>query len=695
MSTLQMPPNKQTSLQADDLANDWNNHWISSAEFLIYLRTAWRDESPLKGSKLLEKIKSVEPNQNIASEQVLSLLSSDFSLQAIDINAYHARDLGLIIPILFAVKGDQFLPLEKFPKTINPIEVPEGIKLFYVTNQLPNQKLTKVQFINRLLDSRYKTIGMILVLGLVPILISACAELLNQPLFDTIVPSGQIPAVILIGVATLFFQGSGQIITSLTQQFQVIFDSQVGLASKLATGQRFLDARTQDLPQRDVGNWRLTFSVASAFLGSFQSLFISIPLAIFSLVINLLVMGAFTDFTAVVHLFLICLIPTFASLLITYASSTIALKMMGQQSKLESIIYSVVKNIRGIWMSNSQAYFQRQFETARSEMAKSLLKSGTVSASTDVIDKITTGLMYSYIYFQYYRSSTVPGEHPASVGSLLVIYSAIGIVSGSLNSISGDLVSIFQTLPTYWTPNAIRDISSFVAPIDEENDVTVSSIEFNEITYQANGIKGPFKNPISFRVQSPGSVAIVGPSGSGKSTLLRLILGHLKPSSGQVLLLDQFGNDIAIDLYQANVLVLTQDVRLFGDHLRDVVDPAGKFTDQELEKAASQLNLTEVLDQLPLRWLTPINEFSRDLSLGQLQLFKLTKALLKRYSIIISDEPTCHLPENLHMQSLKLLNDNCDLHLSVLHRQTGLSVFESVLSLTNEGEVTMQGRSLS
>jgi ABC-type bacteriocin/lantibiotic exporter with double-glycine peptidase domain len=196
-------------------------------------------------------------------------------------------------------------------------------------------------------------------------------------------------------------------------------------------------------------------------------------------------------------------------------------------------------------------------------------------------------------------------------------------------------------------------------------------------------------------VQSPGSVAIVGPSGSGKSTLLRFILGHLKPSSGQVLLLDQFGNDIAIDLYQANVLVLTQDVRLFGDHLRDVVDPAGKFTNQELEKAASQLNLTEVLDQLPLRWLTPINEFSRDLSLGQLQLFKLTKALLKRYSIIISDEPTCHLPENLHMQSLKLLNDNCDLHLSVLHRQTGLSVFESVLSLTNEGEVTMQGRALS
>jgi ABC-type bacteriocin/lantibiotic exporter with double-glycine peptidase domain len=205
----------------------------------------------------------------------------------------------------------------------------------------------------------------------------------------------------------------------------------------------------------------------------------------------------------------------------------------------------------------------------------------------------------------------------------------------------------------------------------------------------AEGINGPFKKPLRFELTSPGSVAVTGQSGSGKSTLMRLLLGHLKPVSGRILLIDDYGNDLDFELHQANVLVISQDLRMFGDHLRDVLDPSSEFSDAELEKAASELNLTKILDQLPLRWLTPINEFSRDLSLGQLQLFKLSKALLKRYSIIISDEPTCHLPENLHLQALNVLNSNCDLHVSVLHRSSGLEVFDQVLTLSNEGEASL------
>jgi ABC-type bacteriocin/lantibiotic exporter with double-glycine peptidase domain len=104
------------------------------------------------------------------------------------------------------------------------------------------------------------------------------------------------------------------------------------------------------------------------------------------------------------------------------------------------------------------------------------------------------------------------------------------------------------------------------------------------------------------------------------------------------------------------------------------------------------MGLADVLDQLPLRWLTPVNEFSRDLSLGQLQLFKLTKALLKRHTIIITDEPTCHLPEALHLQALRLLNQHCDLHISVLHRQSGKTLFDRIIELSSDGVIKLSGR---
>lgn len=671
----------------------WQEGWLDADGFSTYLISQCSQVSPLKGTASLARLKDFqEQGGSLSAPQLISLLSSELAIQPLQINVYHSRDLARIVPLTFAQRGDEFLPCTKFPSVLNPIDVPEDIKLYFLSTILPNRKLTKLQFVQAVLKSRYNQLLVLLSIGTVPILLAAGAELLNQPLFDSIVPAGHVPLVLLIGIATLFCQGAGQVITSITQQYQVIFNGQVGLASKLSTGERFLQAKTQDLPERDVGSWRLTFSVASAFMGSLESMVISIPLALFSLVVNLVVMGAYTDMSAIQHLLLICMIPSLVSLCITYAGSMVAIKLMGQQSQLESIIYSVVKNIRGIWMTNTASYFQGRFSNARANMGKNLIKSGTISASTQVLDKITTGLLYTYIYSEYYKSSTTAGSHQMSVGSLLVIYSAIGIITGSLNSLTGDFVNIFQTLPTYWTPNAIRDISSFVTSKGAERNVEIRSIILDNVSYTAKEVNGPFKIPLNVTLTGPGSIAIMGPSGSGKSTLLRLLLGHLKPTSGEVQLIDTVGNEAGTDLYQTDVLVISQELRLFGDHLRDVMDPGRNYSDKELETAAEAMGLTTVLDDLPLRWLTPVNEFSRDLSLGQLQLFKLSKALLRRHSIIISDEPTCHLPEDLHIKALQKLNEHCDLHISVLHRQSAVPHFDQVLELDGHGAIKLTRR---
>ena len=124
--------------------------------------------------------------------------------------------------------------------------------------------------------------------------------------------------------------------------------------------------------------------------------------------------------------------------------------------------------------------------------------------------------------------------------------------------------------------------------------------------------------------------------------------------------------------------------------LRDVGDPQAMPSDQELEEAAEAIQLKEVLESLPLRWKTPVNEYSRDLSLGQLQLFKISRVLLRPYSIVISDEPTCHLPEDLHLKALATINQNCSLHLSAIHRSSGFAQFESFLLIQPDGSITVQ-----
>ena len=55
----------------------------------------------------------------------------------------------------------------------------------------------------------------------------------------------------------------------------------------------------------------------------------------------------------------------------------------------------------------------------------------------------------------------------------------------------------------------------------------------------------------------------------------------------------------------------------------------------------------------------------------------------------MSDEPTCHLPEDQHKNAIKILNSRSKLHLSVLHRQSALSLFDAVLAVTTDGDISL------
>lgn len=270
-----------------------------------------------------------------------------------------------------------------------------------------------------------------------------------------------------------------------------------------------------------------------------------------------------------------------------------------------------------------------------------------------------------------------------------MIYFAIGSLSGSLNSISQDLVSVAQTLPTYWTPNAIRDIEAFDSIVSVDKIECPDRIDICDLTCTFPDGFYPFEEPLSFSLEVNKSYALIGPSGSGKSTLLNLLIGHLEPRSGSIKLFDQHQQQFADSLIKCDLLVLTQDPSLCGGRLRDVVDPSRHYSLDQIESASATLGLDSLLDSLPLRWDTPVNEFSRDLSLGQLQRFKIARALIAPHDIIVSDEATCHLPEEQHLEALRLLNAQSKIHVSVLHRLSALHLFDYVIELDRLGNLRL------
>jgi ATP-binding cassette subfamily C protein LapB len=90
---------------------------------------------------------------------------------------------------------------------------------------------------------------------------------------------------------------------------------------------------------------------------------------------------------------------------------------------------------------------------------------------------------------------------------------------------------------------------------------------------------------------------------------------------------------------------------------------------------------------------TPINESGNGLSGGQKQLIHITRALLKKPSIFILDEPTASLDSGLEFRILNALRDYCAQYprtivIAASHRPRILELLDRLIVI-HRGEITL------
>jgi ATP-binding cassette subfamily C protein len=139
-------------------------------------------------------------------------------------------------------------------------------------------------------------------------------------------------------------------------------------------------------------------------------------------------------------------------------------------------------------------------------------------------------------------------------------------------------------------------------------------------------------------------VTMVGPSGSGKTTLTDLVTGLIRPTRGRILI---DGIDLAdVDLldWRRCIGYVPQEPMLFSDTVRaNVTMGVEDFTDDEVEAALRQANAWEFVEAFDDGLDHRIGESGTNLSGGQRQRLAIARALVKKPSLLILDEPTTAL----------------------------------------------------
>ena len=163
-----------------------------------------------------------------------------------------------------------------------------------------------------------------------------------------------------------------------------------------------------------------------------------------------------------------------------------------------------------------------------------------------------------------------------------------------------------------------------------ENSIKVIDLKKNY------GNKEAVKN-VNFEIRENEIIGLLGPNGCGKTTTIGMILGLLKPTSGQVLI-----NGFQLEKNRIEIL---QKINFISPYIELPKKLTVKQNLIVYGKLYSVKNLNSRIDYLveELRLQNLLDRVTGELSSGQKNRISLAKAIINNPSVLLLDEPTASL----------------------------------------------------
>lgn len=155
------------------------------------------------------------------------------------------------------------------------------------------------------------------------------------------------------------------------------------------------------------------------------------------------------------------------------------------------------------------------------------------------------------------------------------------------------------------------------------------------------------------------NVVVLGRSGTGKSVLIKIIVGLLKPDSGNVNVFDQSVEKLTgkyLDALRLRIGFSFQNSALYDSmNIRQNLEFPLTMNVKNLSKQDIKLAVEEVLDAVGL--IDKMNRMPSDLSGGQKKRIGIARTLILKPEIMLYDEPTSGLDPITSEEINDLINE--------------------------------------
>jgi len=186
----------------------------------------------------------------------------------------------------------------------------------------------------------------------------------------------------------------------------------------------------------------------------------------------------------------------------------------------------------------------------------------------------------------------------------------------------------------------------------------------------------------SFDVPAGCFAVISGPSGEGKTTLLKTILGLLEPESGTLSISGNAVNPENRRLFNRQMGTVMQDDSLFQGTIIDNISFFDVEVDIEWARKCARIALiSDDIEALPMKYDSPVGRKGEGFSGGQIQRILLARALYRRPQLLVLDEFTSNMDEDLELRIIRNLKMLGLTTLSVAHRRQVIGSADVILHL--------------